>query len=72
VWFLKKKRPRERDLFKDSNFLFKIKKCNHLKSSRSVRIEITYLTKGAKREKQKIADGRINERKKIVGTGAGC
>jgi hypothetical protein len=37
-----------------------------------VRIEITHLTKGVKSKKQKIADGRVNERKKIVGTGAGC
>lgn len=38
-----------------------------MKSSRSVRTEITYLTKGVKRKKQKIVDGRINERKKLLG-----
>jgi len=63
VWFLQKK-PKERDLSKDSDFLLKIKKCNHLKSGRAVRIEITYLTKGVKRKKQKIVGGRINERNK--------
>ena len=43
-----------------------------MKSVRSVRIEITYLTKGVEKEKnKKIVGGRINERnkKKIVGTG---
>lgn len=66
-----KKKLKERDLSKDSNFLFKIKKCNHLKSGRAVMIEITYLTKRVKRKKQKIVRGRINERnkKKLLGRG---
>ena len=67
-------RPDERDLFIDSCFLFKIKNCYNLKSSRAVRIEITYLTKGVERLKTKNCGSKNKgkEIKKTVGTGAGC
>jgi hypothetical protein len=65
------KRPKKNDLFKDSDFLFKIKKCYHLKTSGAARTEITYLTKGMERLKTKNCGWKRErtEIKKLLGRG---